>query len=85
MEFKPDWEGMKRRIVGWMRDLILIFGMWCIWLVNKYVINEEIKVIITGFLITIIAITVLIREYFVSVDNKLLSLEREYDRIKRKG
>ena len=85
MEYKPDWEGLKRRVVGWARDMILIFGMWCIWLVNKYVLNQEIKVIITGFLITIIAITVLIREYFVSVDNKLLSLEREYDRIKNRS
>ena len=85
MELNMDWEALKRRIVGWMRDLILIFGMWCIWLVNKYVIDPEIKVIITSFLITIISITVLIREYFVTVDQKVISLERELQKIKSRS
>lgn len=85
MEFKFDLEGLKRRIVGWARDMILIFGMWCIWLVNKYVLDIEIKNVITSFLITIIAITILIREYQVTVDNKLLSLEADLERQKKLG
>ena len=85
MEFKFDWESIKRRVVGWLRDLILIFGMWCIWLVNKYVMDREIMAIITGFLITIICITVLIREYFVTVDQKVIAMERELYDLKKKG
>ena len=85
MEYKPDWEGLKRRVVGWARDMILIFGMWCIWLINKYVSDKEIMVVLTAFLITIISITVLIREYQVTVDSKVVTLERELYDLKRKG
>ena len=85
MDVRFDWEALKRRVVGWLRDLILIFGMWCIWLVNKYVMDREIMAIITGFLITIICITVLIREYFVTVDQKVIAMERELYDLKKKG
>ena len=82
VKFKPNWEGMKRRVMGWLRDMILIFGMWCIWLVNKYVLDPEIKVVITGFLIAILAITILKQEYFVSIDNKAYLLEKELLELK---
>ena len=84
MDIKFDMEGLKRRFMGWLRDMILIFGMWCIWLVNKYVLDTEIKVVITGFLIAIIAITVLKQEYFVSLDHKAYLLERELLEIKNR-
>ena len=84
MEFKVNWEGLQRRVMGWLRDLILIFGMWCIWLVNKYVTNLEIQTVITGFLIAIISITVLKQEYFVSIDNRAYLLEQELLEMKKK-
>ena len=52
MNIKIDFEALKRRIVGWLRDLIIVFAMWSIWLVRDYLLDIEIKniVIITGML-----------------------------------
>ena len=80
-----NFELLKRRVVGWMRDLLLVFGMWCIWLVRDYVANEGIKNVVTGFLITMIAIVILIREYVVTLDQKIIGYELELERIKRRG
>ena len=75
MEMKIDFDALKRRIVGWLRDLIIVFSMWSIWLVRDYLDDVEIKNIVTGFLITILVIVILIREYVVSLDNKIMGFE----------
>ena len=83
VDFKLDFIALKRRIVGWLRDLILIFAMWSIWLVRDYLDDLEIKNIVTGFLITILVIVILIREYIVSLDNTIMSLELDLARLKK--
>ena len=83
VDFKLDFNALKRRIVGWLRDLILIFAMWSIWLVRDYLDDLEIKNIVTGFLITILVIVILIREYIVSLDNTIMSLELDLARLKK--
>ena len=79
---KIDFQALKRRIVGWLRDLIIVFAMWSIWLVRDYMPDLETKNIVTGFLVTILAIVILIREYIVSLDNKIIGFELEMARIK---
>ena len=83
VDFKLDFIALKRRIVGWLRDLILVFTMWSIWLVRDYLDDLEIKNIVTGFLITILVIVILIREYIVALDNKIIAFELEMARIKK--
>ena len=46
VDFKLDFIALKRRIVGWLRDLILVFTMWSIWLVRDYLPDLEIKNIV---------------------------------------
>ena len=82
MNVKVDFEALKRRIVGWLRDLIIVFAMWSIWLVRDYMPDLETKNIVTGFLVTILVIVILIREYIVSLDNKIIGFELEMARIK---
>ena len=82
-QFKINFDMLKRRIVGWLRDLIIVFIMWSIWLVRDYLHDVEIKNIVTGFLITILVIVILIREYIVSLDNTIIGFELEMARIKR--
>ena len=79
---KIDFDALKRRVVGWLRDLIIVFAMWSIWLVRDYMPDLETKNIVTGFLVTILAIVILIREYIVSLDNKIIGFELEMARIK---
>lgn len=85
MDFKLDFEALKRRIIGWLRDLIIVFTMWSIWLVRDYLTDLEIKNIVTGFLITILVIVILIREYIVSLDNKIMAFDLELARLKGKN
>jgi hypothetical protein len=82
MEIKIN-RAWKMRVVGWLRDIILILGMWSIWLVREYMSSPFHEDVVTGFLITIIAIIVLIKEYVVNVDTKIQEFEREYNRIKK--
>lgn len=82
MDFKINFDSFIRRLVGWLRDLILVFSMWSIWLVRDYVDDLEIKNVVTGFLITVIVITILIREYIVSLDNTVIGYELELQKIK---
>jgi len=72
----------KRRLLGWSRDLILVFAMWCIWLVREYVPDSEmtIKNVITSFIVTILALTILVREY---VDYTIVSLEAQLMALKK--
>ena len=56
--------------------------MWSIWLVRDYMPDLETKNIVTGFLVTILVIVILIREYIVSLDNKIIGFELEMARIK---
>ena len=84
MDFKVNFVSLKRRIVGWLRDLIIVFSMWSIWLVRDYLADLETKNIVTGFLITILVIVILIREYIVSLDNTITSLELDLARLKNK-
>ena len=51
--------------------------MWSIWLVRDYLSDLEIKNIVTGFLITILAIVILIREYIVSLDNAIAEKDKK--------
>ena len=85
MDFKLDFEALKRRIIGWLRDLIIVFTMWSIWLVRDYLEDLEIKNVVTGFLITILVIVILIREYIVSLDNKIMAFDLELARLKNKN
>ena len=85
MDFKINFQGLVRRIVGWLRDLILVFSMWSIWLVRVYLPDLETKNIVTGFLVTVIVITIIIREYIVSLDNTIANMELDLERIKSKG
>ena len=80
MSLSNNW---KRRILGWSRDLILILGMWSIWLVRDYIpdVNINIKNILTAFLVSMIGLTVLIREY---VDYTLFTLEAQLEILKAK-
>lgn len=84
MDFKINFQSLRRRLVGWLRDLIIVFAMWSIWLVRDYMSDLETKNVVTGFLITIIVITILIREYIVSLDNTIISMDLELERIKNK-
>ena len=84
MDFRMDFVALKRRIIGWLRDLIIVFTMWSIWLVRDYLADIEIKNIVTGFLITILVIVILIREYIVSLDNKIMAFDLELARLKNK-
>ena len=74
---KIDFQALKRRIVGWLRDLIIVFAMWSIWLVRDYLPDLEIKNTVTGFLITILAIVILIREYIVALDNAIAEKDKK--------
>ena len=74
---KIDFQALKRRIVGWLRDLIIVFAMWSIWLVRDYLPDIETKNIVTGFLITILTIVILIREYIVSLDNAIAEKDKK--------
>lgn len=85
VDFKLDFNALKRRIVGWLRDLIIVFTMWSIWLVRDYLPDLETKNIVTGFLITILVIVILIREYIVSLDNTINSLELDLARMKKQN
>lgn len=72
----------KRRLLGWSRDLILVFAMWSVWLVREYVPDTElvIKNVITGFIITILTLTILVREY---VDYTIVALEAQLLALKQ--
>lgn len=83
MDFKVNFQALKRRIVGWLRDLIIVFIMWSIWLVRDYMDDIETKNIVTGFLITILVIVILIREYIVALDNKIIAFDLELARLKK--
>lgn len=83
MTYQIDFPALKRRIVGWLRDLIIVFTMWSIWLVRDYLADVETKNIVTGFLITILVIVILIREYIVALDNTIMALELEMARLKK--
>ena len=85
MDFKINFQSLVRRVVGWLRDLILVFSMWSIWLVRVYLPDLETKNIVTGFLVTVIVITIIIREYIVSLDNTIINMELDLERIKSKG
>ena len=84
MDFKVNFDSFVRRLVGWLRDLILVFSMWSIWLVRDYLHDIDIKNVVTSFLVTVIVITILIREYIVSLDNTIIGYELEFERIKNK-
>lgn len=73
----------KRRLLGWSRDLILVFAMWTIWLVREYVPDTEmtIKNVLTSFVVTILALTILVREY---VDYTIVSLEAQLMALKKR-
>ena len=85
MDLKINFDALKRRIVGWLRDLIIVFSMWSIWLVRDYMPDIETKNIVTGFLITILVIVILIREYIVALDNAITALELDLARLKNKN
>ena len=82
VELKLSYQ-WKERIIGWMRDLILILGMWSIWLIHDYMPDERIMIILTWFIGTMIALVVLIKEYIVSIDSKILEFDRELEKIKK--
>jgi len=84
MDLKINFDALKRRIVGWLRDLIIVFSMWSIWLVRDYMPDVETKNIVTGFLVTILVIVILIREYIVALDNTITALELDLARLKNK-
>lgn len=71
----------KQKIVGWCRDLVIVFGMWIIWLTDVYMPESGQQMAVRIFAIAIIVITILIREY---VDFSIISLENELQRLKQK-
>lgn len=85
VDFKINFDSFVRRLVGWLRDLILVFSMWSIWLVRDYMPDLATKNVVTGFLIAVIVITILIREYIVGLDNAIIGMELELEKIKRRG
>lgn len=78
LKLSNNW---KRRLLGWARDLILIFGMWSIWLVRNYLAEPFIENVVTIFLVIIISLTILVREY---VDYTIIALEAQLFAIKNK-
>jgi hypothetical protein len=69
----------RNRLMRWARDLILIFGMWSIWLVRVYTPDIIHANIITGFQIAILAIVIIYEEY---TDTLLTYFESELYRLK---
>jgi len=80
-----DTEKWKSRFVLYLKETIIILGMWSIWLIHEYVINNAIMVILTIFIVLIIVIEVITREaeYSRSVNTK--KLEDELNRLKNKN
>lgn len=72
----------KQKIMGWARDLILVFSMWCIWLTDVYMIECLQQWVVRVFLIAIIVIIILIREY---QDATIYQLEQELKNIKNRS
>jgi hypothetical protein len=79
IKISPIW---KERIVYWCRDLVIVFGMWSIWLINVYMPDIAQKIAVTVFIALIIAFTIVLGEYYRVVDYTIRSLEEERDRIK---
>ncbi len=71
------------RVINWMRDLIIVFGVWAALLVRRYMIDEPMKNVVTAFLITIVVIIILLGEYYRNVDYTVRDLETELNRLKK--
>ena len=80
IHISPIW---KERIIYWCRDLIIVFSMWSIWLVRVYMPSIAQTNVVTGFLITIITITILLGEYYRVVDYTVRELDNELNRLKK--
>lgn len=78
IKLSPIW---KERIIYWCRDLMIVFGMWSIWLVRVYMPDVPQKTVVTVFIGIIIAITILLGEYYRVIDYTVRELEREKERI----
>lgn len=79
LKIPPIW---KDRIVSWMRDLIIVFGMWSIWLISVYMEYAMYKYIVMSFIGIIIGIIILLGEHYRAVDYKVREYELELKRIK---
>lgn len=73
----------KERMVQWSRDLVIVFAMWCIWLVSVYMPDLGQKNVIRVFLGLIIAIIILLGEHYRSVDYAVRDLEKELIDLKK--
>lgn len=73
----------KERIISWLRDLIIVFGMWSIWLISVYMDYVKYKYIVMTFIGIIIGIIILLGEHYRAVDYKIREYEREYKRLKK--
>ena len=71
----------RQKVMGWARDLLIVAAMWCIWLTDIYMPEIEQKVYVRIFLIAIICIVILTREY---QDYIAYQLEKELEEIKNK-
>ena len=81
MEIKLN-EIWKERIIYWCRDLVIVFSMRSIWLVNVYMVDSAQKTVVTVFIGLIIAITILLGEYYRVTDYTVRGLEAELKEIK---
>jgi len=71
----------KQKIMGWARDLIIVFAMWSIWLTDVYMAESFQQLVVRIFLIAVIAITILMREY---QDYTIYHLEEELQELKNR-
>lgn len=80
INISPIW---KERVIYWCRDLIIVFAMWSIWLTRVYMPDIAQRNVVTVFMAIIIAITILLGEYYRVIDYTVRGLENDLERLKK--